>query len=134
MSASAGFWSTQQLTEFLAAVSSCPDEQAAIQAAVERAAEALESEAGAVVLGGRLATSIGFPDGQAPEADLVAVAQGGRGLLDLPGAAACHTAVAVLEEHPPGQLLVATRSRVRGVGSVTRNMLPLVPTHGIGSC
>jgi diguanylate cyclase (GGDEF)-like protein len=104
---SAGFWSTQQLTEFLAAVSSCPDEQAAIRVAVERAAEALESEAGAVVLGGRLVAAIGFPDGQAPEADLVAVAQGGRGLLDLPGMAACNTAVAVLEEHPPGQLLVA---------------------------
>jgi diguanylate cyclase (GGDEF)-like protein len=107
MSASAGFWSTQQLTEFLAAVSSCLDEQAAIQVAVERAAEALESEAGAVVLGGRLVAAIGFPHGQAPEADLVSVAQGGRGLLDLPGMPACRTAVAVLEEHPPGQLLVA---------------------------
>jgi diguanylate cyclase (GGDEF)-like protein len=107
MTTSAGFWSTQQLTEFLAAVSSCPHEQAAIRAAVERAAEALESEVGAVVLGGRLVAAIGFPDGQAPEADLVSVAQGGRGLLDLPGVPACNTAVAVLEEHPPGQLLVA---------------------------
>jgi diguanylate cyclase (GGDEF)-like protein len=107
MSASAGFWSTQQLTEFLAAVSSCPDEQAAIRAAVERAAEALESEVGAVVLGGRLVTSIGFPDGEAPEAELLAVAQGGRGPLDLPGVPACKTAVAVLEGNPAGQLLVA---------------------------
>src|SRR5919106_3469257 len=107
MSASAGFWSTQQLTEFLAAVSTCQDEHAAIRVAVERAAEALESEAGAVVRGGRLVAAIGFPDGQAPEADLVSVAQGGRGLLDLPGMPACNTAVAVLEEHPPGQLLVA---------------------------
>src|SRR5919112_690832 len=107
MSASAGFWSTQQLTEFLAAVSSCPDEQAAIRVAVERAAEALESEVGAVVLGGRLVAVIGFPGGKAPEAELVSVAQGGRRLLDLPGLPAYNTAVTVLEEHPPSQLLVA---------------------------
>jgi hypothetical protein len=31
---SAGFWSTQQLTEFLAADSTSPDEPAAIQVAV----------------------------------------------------------------------------------------------------
>ena len=36
MLASAGSWSTQQLTEFLEAVSSCVDERAAIRAAVER--------------------------------------------------------------------------------------------------
>jgi diguanylate cyclase (GGDEF)-like protein len=127
MTASAGFWSTQQLTAFLAAVSSCADERAAIRAAVERAAEAFESEAGAVVLGGRLAAAIGFPDGQAPEVDLVAVAQAGHGQLDIPGAAACHTAVAVLEENPPGQLLVARsgdgfapeeRNLLRGMGRV----------------
>jgi diguanylate cyclase (GGDEF)-like protein len=107
MSASAGFWSTQQLTEFLAAVSACPDEQAAVGAAVERAAEALEAEAGAVVLGGRLAAAIGFPDGAAPEADLVAVAQGGAGPLELPGVGACATATAQLQGSPPGWLLVA---------------------------
>src|ERR671918_794553 len=107
MSASAGFWSTQQLTEFLAAVSTCQDEHAAIRVAVERAAEALESEAGAVVRGGRLVSTVGFPDGQAPEADLLAAAEGERGDLDLPGMAACKTAVAVLGESPPGRLLLA---------------------------
>ena len=107
MSASAGFWLTQHLTEFLAAVSSCPNEQAAIRAAVERAAEALESEAGAVVRGGRLVSTVGFPEGQAPEADLLAMADGARAHLDLPGVPACETAVAVLDENPPGQLLLA---------------------------
>jgi hypothetical protein len=107
MSASAGFWSTQQLTEFLAAVSACPDEQAAVQAAVERAAEALESEAGALVRSGRLVAVVGFPQGQAPEPALAAVAEGRSNLLDLPGLGGCRTAVATLEESPPGQLLLA---------------------------
>jgi diguanylate cyclase (GGDEF)-like protein len=127
MSASAGFWSTQQLTEFLAAVSSCPDEQAAIRVAVERAAEALESEACAVVRGGRVVSAIGFPEGQAPEADLLAVAEGSRAHLDLPGMTACNTAVATLDGNPAGRLLLA-RSRdgfaaeeihlLRGMGRV----------------
>src|SRR5919197_4214541 len=107
MFASAGFWSTQQLTEFLTTVSSSADEQEAIQAAVERAAEMLESEVGAVIRGGRLVASIGFPEGQAPEAELVAVARGTRSLLDLPGLVGCKTAVATLEESPPGHLLLA---------------------------
>jgi diguanylate cyclase (GGDEF)-like protein len=107
MSASAGFWSTQQLTEFLAAVSACPDEQAAVQAAVERAAEALESEAGALVRSGRLVAVVGFPQGQAPEPALAAIAEGRSNLLDLPGLGGCRTVVATLEESPPGQLLLA---------------------------
>jgi diguanylate cyclase (GGDEF)-like protein len=107
MTTSAGSWSTQQLTEFLAVVSSCPDERAAIRAAVERAAEAFESEAGAVVRGGRVVAAVGFPEGQAPEADLLAVAEGARAQLDLPGMGACQTAVAVLDERPHGQLLLA---------------------------
>jgi GGDEF domain-containing protein len=107
MTASAGSWSTQQLIEFLAVVSSCSDEQAAVRAAVERAAEAFESEVGAVVRGGRVVSAVGFPDGQAPQADLLAVAEGARAQLDLPGMGACETAVAVLDERPHGQLLLA---------------------------
>ena len=42
-------WSTQQLAEFLALVSSCTDIGDATQSAVERAAEALEAEVGALI-------------------------------------------------------------------------------------
>ena len=54
-------WTTQQLVEFLSLVSSFPDEQSAICGAVERAAEALEAEVGAVVSDGRVRASTGFP-------------------------------------------------------------------------
>ena len=42
-------WAAQQLTEFLAAISAADDERAAIRDAVERATEAFEAEAGAIV-------------------------------------------------------------------------------------
>jgi diguanylate cyclase (GGDEF)-like protein len=139
MTASAGSWSTQQLIEFLAVVSSCPDEPAAVRAAVERAAEAFESEAGAVVRGGRVVSAVGFPEGQAPEADLLAVAQGATARLELPGAGACQTAVAALDEHPHGHLLLARScdafapeevNLLRGMGRVLTLTLRQLRTLG----
>jgi diguanylate cyclase (GGDEF)-like protein len=139
MSASAGSWSTQQLIEFLAVVSSCPDEPAAVRAAVERAAEAFESEAGAVVRGGRVVSAVGFPEGQAPERDLLAVAEGARAGLELPGMGACETAVAVLDERPHGQLLLARScdafapeevNLLRGMGRVLTLTLRQLRTLG----
>jgi diguanylate cyclase (GGDEF)-like protein len=43
-------WSTHQLTEYFAAISGAADEATAIAAAVERAAEMVEAEVGAVIL------------------------------------------------------------------------------------
>jgi len=40
-------WSTQQLAEFVASVSSCTTEASAARAAVERAADALDAEVAA---------------------------------------------------------------------------------------
>src|SRR5205823_13861418 len=62
-------WLTQQLVEFLAAVSSSPDERIAIRTALERAAEAFEAEVGAVELGGEVVASVGLP--ARPNADAV---------------------------------------------------------------
>ena len=122
-----GSWSTQQLTEFLAAVSSCPDEAAAVRAAVERAAEALESEVGAVVRAGTVVTAIGFGSDQVPEKDLLAASGDADGALDLEGLGPCETAVALIEGSPTGRLLVARsgegfspeeRNLLRGMGRV----------------
>ena len=60
----AGNWSTQQLAEFLAVVSSVPEPQAAIREAIERSAEALEAEVGAVIQAGTVTASVGFPPGK----------------------------------------------------------------------
>jgi diguanylate cyclase (GGDEF)-like protein len=100
-------WSTHQLTEFLAAVSGCEDEAAATREAVERAAEALEAELGAVVRAGLVVASIGFPRGRVPVDELVAVAGGTVDELALPGAGTCATAVVRLDDDLSGRLVLA---------------------------
>ena len=66
-SLSPAHWSTQQLTGFLATVSSASDERTAIRLAVERAAEALDAEVAALLLRGEVYVSIGFPSDPALE-------------------------------------------------------------------
>ena len=85
MGSSAENWSTQQLAEFLAVVTSYPDEESATRGAVERAAEALEAEVAAIVKGGGVVASIGFPEGELPAAELVAVTRGELEQLEVPG-------------------------------------------------
>jgi diguanylate cyclase (GGDEF)-like protein len=103
-------WSTHQLTEFLAAVSACEDEDEATREAVERAAEALEAELGAVVRGGSIVASVGFPRGRVLEAELAAVATGRAERLEVPGLGVCATAVAPLDDDPSGRLVLARAS------------------------
>jgi diguanylate cyclase (GGDEF)-like protein len=68
------------LAEYLAAVSAYEDEPAALDGAVERAAEAMEAEIAAVVRDGSLLASVGFRTGHVPTAALIAaVASDGRG-------------------------------------------------------
>jgi diguanylate cyclase (GGDEF)-like protein len=107
--------STQQLAEFLAVVSAVSDGRSATQVAAERAARALEAEV-AVVLNEPATTaagapgvvsSVGFPMGRVPVDEIADIVTGYRSLLDVPGAGACHTAVAPLGGRSPGHLLVA---------------------------
>ena len=49
LSGSGGNWSIQQLTGFLAMVSSAEDERTATRVAVERAAEALDADIAALI-------------------------------------------------------------------------------------
>jgi diguanylate cyclase (GGDEF)-like protein len=104
-------WTTQQLVEFLAVVSSFPDEQSAISGAVERAAEALEAEVGAVVRDGRLLASTGFPAHDVPIGPLVAAAEGTSKTLEVPGAGVCTVISVSLEDDHRGRLMLA-----RGAG------------------
>ncbi len=99
-------WTTQQLADFLAAVASFDDEREAIRAGVERAAEALDAEAAALVRDGAVPVSIGFPPAGVPEGALVAIAEGRATQLDLPGAGRCAAAVTSLEEGGPLKLVV----------------------------
>ncbi|MDX6697158.1 MAG: hypothetical protein QOE65_555 [Solirubrobacteraceae bacterium] len=106
-------WSTQQLAEFLALVSSFPDEASAVRGAVERAAEALDAEVAAIVSCGGLDASIGFPAGTAPAAELAAIGARDTAETDLPGLGRCSSVAVDLEAADSGRLLVA---RVGGGG------------------
>ena len=108
-------WSTQQLAEFVAAVSAADSEAAAAIVAVERAAEALDADVAAIVADGELVAVIGYPNGAAPVAELEAVQPGlDQSFLDVPGVGACSAAAAPLE-HPPGARLAIARQGPNGL-------------------
>jgi diguanylate cyclase (GGDEF)-like protein len=100
-------WTTQQLVEFLSLVSSFPDEHSAICGAVERAAEALEAEVGAVVSGGRLLASTGFSADNVQIGLLVAAAEGKVTTIEVPGAGECAVISVPLEDGMYGRLVLA---------------------------
>ena len=134
-------WSTQQLAEFLAAVSSSETEASAALAAVERAAEALDAEVAAIVCGGEVVAAVGYAEGAAPAAELISVAAGGAGsALAVPGVGTC-PATGVALEHPPGATLVVARSGpdglsgpeaslLRGMATVTSAPVPIRQPRG----
>jgi signal transduction histidine kinase len=116
-------WSPQQVAEFLAVVSSSATEASAALAAVERAAEALDAEAAAILCDGRLMAAVGYPEGAAPVAELAAVAPGGAGTeVSVPGVGVC-PATAVSLEHPPGATLVLARSGPDGLSAEEAGLL-----------
>jgi diguanylate cyclase (GGDEF)-like protein len=100
-------YSTHQLAEFLAAVSAFGDERTATIGALERAAAAFEAEVAAVVNEGSVLASIGFRDGEVPEAALLAAAKRGHEPCDIPGMGACYAASVPLEDSRAGTLLLA---------------------------
>ena len=95
-------WSTHQLTEYFSAVNASADEASAIAGAVERAAEMVEAEVGAVVLNDRVLGAWGF-GADVPVAGLL---RGDR-LLAVPGLGELHTASSALGDDIRGALVVA---------------------------
>ncbi len=119
---SRSIWSTQQLAEFLAAVSTCETEASAALAAVEWAAEALDAEVAAILCGGEVLAAVGYPEGAAPAAELSSVTASGGGELGVPGVGAS-PATAVALEHPPGGILVLARSGSQGLSAEEASLL-----------
>ena len=97
MSDAAASWAPQQLSEFLGAVSRCQDEAEAAREGVERAAESVEAECAALVRGGTVVASVGWPRFDVPERRLVALAAAGDGVVEVPGAGPCPAFVVPLE-------------------------------------
>lgn len=100
-------WSTQQLAEFLGVVSSFETEATAAQGAVERAAEAIDAEVAAILRGGDVMASVGYPAGAAPIGELVAVARGLTRELFIPGAGRSSACAVPLDDAADGTLIVA---------------------------
>ena len=71
-----GNWSVQQLTGFLAMVSSAEDERTASRVAVERAAEALGADLAVLIQAGDVVASVGFAGDPVVEAALADIAEG----------------------------------------------------------
>jgi diguanylate cyclase (GGDEF)-like protein len=137
MEESSGSLDIAQLVELLATVSSFTDDAAAAQGAVERSAQALEAEVAAVVSGGRVAASVGFPAGAVPERDLVDVALRRRVGLDVAGVGRCHTVSAPLGGERSGYLVLARHRQpftveeqnlVRGMARVLELTLTMLRT------
>jgi diguanylate cyclase (GGDEF)-like protein len=128
----------QQLLELLAVVMSFSDEQTAVHGAAERAAQALEAEVSAVMYGDQVAAAVGFPAGAVPAAELLAVADGKRDWLDVPGLERCHAFAASWNGSHPGHLIIARagddtfspeeRSLVRGMARVLELTLTMLRT------
>jgi PAS domain S-box-containing protein len=104
-------WSTQQLTGFLAMVSSAEDERTASRVAVERAAEALDAEVAALLRRGEVVVSLGFPKDPTLERALTDVADGHSDRLLVPGLGDCPALAIAVEDDAPTCLVIA-----RGTG------------------
>ena len=130
-------WHAQQLAEFLAAVSAYEDEPAALDGAVERAAEAVEAEVAAVVRDGVVLASVGFRAGHVPVGALVVAAAGATGappaFLAVPGVGDC--AVVAVPVDGATTLLVARSGEafashevllLRGMGRVLTQALRML--------
>jgi two-component system cell cycle sensor histidine kinase/response regulator CckA len=100
-------WSTQQLTGFLATVSSASDERTASRLAVERAAEALDAEVAALLRRGEIYVSIGLPGNPALERALAGVAEGRTTTLLAPGLGVCPALAIGVEDDTPASLVLA---------------------------
>jgi len=99
-------WASQQIAEFLAAVSSFPDEDAAVTGGLERATEALEAEIGFMLRGGAIKASLGFPRGKVPDHLLTSIMRGPPVILEVQGFGLCHVAVADLEKGRDERLIL----------------------------
>ncbi|HET7686350.1 MAG TPA: sensor domain-containing phosphodiesterase [Candidatus Limnocylindria bacterium] len=99
-------WSTQQLTEFLAAIGATGSRAAALRLAVERVAEAVEAEVAAVMVDGRVAAQVGFASTGVPGSSLRRIAAGDDP-VELPGLGRCRSAAGRLDGEGDAWLVVA---------------------------
>src|SRR5690242_13314207 len=98
-------WSTHQLTEYFTAVNAAEDETSAIANAVERAAEMVDAEVGAVVREGGVHGAYGFGR-VVPHAGVLDVAAG-QPMLVVPNVGELHAVASPLGDQAGEALVVA---------------------------
>jgi diguanylate cyclase (GGDEF)-like protein len=99
-------WALEQLTAYLFGLADAGDSDAVVLEAVDRAAEALEAEVAALVVGGSVVAAIGFSHGHIPDDELLAIAESRPGVAELAGLGRCHVSVAHFEAERDGALIV----------------------------
>ena len=82
-------WSTQQLAEFLEALSTVGDPVTARRAAVDRVNQALDADIAAIVTDEGIETSAGLDPAQVSAQALLAVREGRSKTLEVPGLGRC---------------------------------------------
>jgi two-component system, cell cycle sensor histidine kinase and response regulator CckA len=102
---STGHWSVQQLTGFLAMVSSAEDERTASRVAVERAVEALGADIGVLFRAGTIVASAGMSRDPMLEAALADVADGHTARLMAPGVGERPALAITVEPETPSRLV-----------------------------
>jgi diguanylate cyclase (GGDEF)-like protein len=131
-----GALAAQQLVELLAVVSSCDDEETAIHAAIERAAETVEAEVCGLLVGDDVIDAVGLPEGSPDYARLANVPRG-RGEIDVPGLGLCGAGSARLGHADEGVLVlarfgdaftVAEHNLIRGMAKVLGLTLRMLRT------
>ena len=105
-------WSTQQLGAFLAFVSSLSGEPTVIERAIERAAEILDAEVGALIDGGQAVAAVGVPAARLSATPLAELSEGLTSTAEFPGIGECVAVAVPLEPDLPHRLLIA-RSETR---------------------
>ncbi len=129
-------WSVLQLAEFVAVVTATADEESLLQAAVERAAEAVDAEVGALLsTDGEVAVAVGYGAAGPPVAELRAAASGATRTLDVPGCDRCPALVVPLDTEPGGALVLGRsgppfsgeeQALLRGMGRVLTLVVQLL--------
>ena len=86
-------WATQQLAGFLAVLTGAADDHEAETHALERLAESFEADAGAFIKQQRVTTSLGWPVGRTPDAELLAAVNSDQSHAEIYGVGACEIVV-----------------------------------------
>ena len=105
-------WRTHQLVEFVGALAGFDDREAAISAAVERAAEVTASEGGAILAQGEIVAMVCYGTGHAADEGVRAVIAEESSSLLIPGVGDCHAISIPIEDDYLEHLVLARSSEV----------------------